>query len=74
MTADRGLKCPRCHCPMSDVVRTTKVLGKVRRRRVCGWCGAAYFTVETVAGVAATQKGAHMRQSDRDREDEDQDG
>lgn len=51
-----GIKCPKCHCkrlhdeagtPLS-VTHSYNLPGAKRRRRVCGNCGHAFYTRETI--------------------------
>jgi len=50
-----SIRCPRCHCGHSSVThtqhQTIKIKGTsrqvIRRRRVCRYCGRAFFTTET---------------------------
>ena len=50
------IKCPNCHCRQSKVVKTRHasfpVGGErkevIRRKRVCRYCGKAWWTSETI--------------------------
>jgi hypothetical protein len=49
-----GIRCPKCACADTHVVRTMKIEGtwrgfhyhKIRRYRVCRYCGHSFATVE----------------------------
>ncbi len=42
-----GLRCPRCACPHSEVVRTVNLrVGRVRRYRTCTNCERSFRTRE----------------------------
>ena len=43
----KGVKCPKCDSVLSDVVRTWRVSGAMRRARRCVHCGAEWDTTET---------------------------
>lgn len=47
---EKGVECPRCECPLSRVVKTTRVLGHIRRRRACDHCGHRFQTMERAIG------------------------
>lgn len=42
----RGIACPKCSSPLSDVIRTTRGVDKMRRRRKCAKCGHEWGTKE----------------------------
>lgn len=64
MNKDRGVRCPYCNCAMNEVVRTMKVFGKTRRRRLCRHCRRTFHSVETPEKGPRNQDSADMRESD----------
>lgn len=42
----RGIPCPKCRSPLSDVVRTIRGVDKMRRRRRCVRCNTVWVTKE----------------------------
>ena len=48
MTIATGLKCPKCGCRDFRTVKTVRLSGQVRRRRVCRYCGQAVRTKEVI--------------------------
>lgn len=45
-----GLRCPRCGCASTRVVRTVRLqCGQVRRRRMCMHCSRQFSTTERLA-------------------------
>lgn len=66
MTEERGVRCPSCDCPHSSVVRTSRLLGKIRRRRLCRHCGRHFTTAEQVPRPTREQKSADVRFFDED--------
>lgn len=43
-----GIACWHCGCTRSNVTRTEKIGGVIRRSRKCRKCGQTFRTVETV--------------------------
>lgn len=48
MATDGGIECPSCACRHHYTVRTSKINGKIRRRRECRHCGKRFNTYETL--------------------------
>lgn len=52
-TDGKGIKCPQCQCPRLLVIRTTRMVGKIRRTRRCGECKhEPIYTFEATVGEA----------------------
>ena len=63
---DRGIRCPRCHCPHVPYephqVDRTITLGRnrsIHRKRVCRHCGHRFGTYERVAGYEPPTEDTH---------------
>lgn len=46
----RGVECPACGCPESQVYYTRRLAKKIRRRRICDHCGRKFTTSEAITG------------------------
>ena len=44
----KGIPCPDCGCRRNEVWRTTPVMKRIRRERVCQNCGRKYYTFEEI--------------------------
>ena len=40
--AEVGIRCPKCNCGHSWVIRTTPIPNGIRRRHVCRYCGRRF--------------------------------
>jgi len=45
---DTGIECPLCGCADTSVWRTRPWNGKVRRERLCAFCGEIFRTTESL--------------------------
>lgn len=54
---ERGIECVRCGCRLLRVVKTIRVFGHIRRRRVCEHCGRSFYTIETAIGWRKRRSG-----------------
>jgi transcriptional regulator NrdR family protein len=47
----RGLVCPKCGCRHFELVKISHVVGYIRRRRACRYCGHRITTSERIVGA-----------------------
>jgi len=43
-----GIRCPKCHCRMSQIIKTTPQPALIKRRRECRACEHRWTTRETI--------------------------
>jgi len=65
-SAERGIRCPKCHSPESVVYDSRKKKNfSIMRRRECKACGFRYVTEETLRGYEFTRDDKTVKQREK---------